>query len=345
MSPTSSVATSQDAERRNDDVDPVGRRRRRSVGYYVEAYALLILLVLTAVFFSVYSGTSDTFPTAANLQILLASQAVIALVSIGVLIPLVTEAFDLSLGAIATLAAVVLAELIGDSVPLIVTILAGIGVGVASGAVNAAIVTRFHVHAVVATLGTSTILGGIILQITGGLSTNSNIPAVLTNFGTKNILGIPVIFLAMLVVAAIAFFVLEHTPFGRYLYALGSNPLAAVLVGVRTDFIRSMAFVFGGTLAGLAGVFYVARAGSADPTLSQTFLLPSFAAAFLSAAAVRPGRFNVRGAIVAIYFLAVLNNGLSLAGAQEYVSDYINGGALIIGLSLAVYLSRRRANA
>jgi ribose transport system permease protein len=345
MNPTSSVATSQDADRRTDDVDPGRRRGRRSVGYYVEAYALLILTVLIAVFFSVYPETSDTFPTAANLQILLASQAVIALVAIGVLIPLVTEAFDLSLGAIATLAAVVLAELVGGSVPWVVAVLAGIGVGVASGAVNAAIVTRFHVHAVVATLGISTILGGIILQITGGLSTNSNIPAVLTDFGTKNLLGIPVIFLAMLVVAASAFFVLEHTPFGRYLYALGSNPLAAVLVGVRTDFIRSMAFVLGGTLAGLAGVFYVARAGGANPTLSQTFLLPSFAAAFLSAAAVRPGRFNVRGAIVAIYFLAVLNNGLRLAGAQDYVTDYINGGALIIGLALAAYLSRRRANA
>jgi ribose transport system permease protein len=345
MNPTSAVATSQDADRRNDDVDPGRRSGGRSVAYYVEAYALLILTVLTAVFFSVYPGTSDTFPTAANLQILLASQAVIALVAIGVLIPLITEAFDLSLGTIATLAAVVLAELVGDSVPWVVAVLAGIGVGAASGAVNAAIVTRFHVHAVVATLGTSTILGGLILQITGGLSTNSNIPAVLTDFGTKNLLGIPVIFLAMLVVAASAFFVLEHTPFGRYLYALGSNPLAAVLVGVRTDFIRSMAFVLGGTLAGLAGVLYVARAGGADPTLSPTFLLPSFAAAFLSAASVRPGRFNVRGAIVAIYFLAVLNNGLSLAGAQDYVADYINGGALIIGLSLAAYLSRRRARA
>ncbi|HWI74803.1 MAG TPA: ABC transporter permease [Baekduia sp.] len=345
MTPASSLVPAQDAEAQADDVPTRRRRTGRPVAYYLEAYALVILLVVAAIFFTVYPDTADTFPTAANLRILVASQAVIAIVSIGVLLPLVTQEFDLSVGALAALSAVVVAELLSKSTPLILSIVIGIGVGGAIGTVNAMIITRLRVNAVVATLGMGTIVGGMITQITGGLATASDIPDVLTSFGTGNVLGIPGIFLAMLVVAGVAFFVLEHTPFGRYLYAYGSNPHAALLVGVRTDFIRAMAFIVGGSLAGLAGVFYVARAGGADPKLSQTFLLPSFAAAFLSAASIRPGRFNVWGTLVAIYFLAVLNNGLNLAGAAPYVSDYINGGALIVGLSLAAFLSRRRARA
>jgi ribose transport system permease protein len=89
----------------------------------------------------------------------------------------------------------------------------------------------------------------------------------------------------------------------------------------------------------------VARAGGADPAVGDGFTLPALAAAFLSAAAVKPGRYNVGGALVAIFFLAVLNNGLNLAGAQPYVASYVNGVALVAGVGLAAYLQRRRSGA
>ena len=97
-----------------------------------------------------------------------------------------------------------------------------------------------------------------------------------------------------------------------------------------------------GVLCGVGGFLYVSRAGGASPNVGATFTLPAFAAAFLSAAAVRPGRFNVWGLVIAVYFLAVLNNGLNLAGVEPYVNDWVNGGALIIGVALATVLYRRR---
>ncbi|MUL50082.1 ABC transporter permease [Mycobacterium sp. CBMA293] len=317
--------------------------RTRRWAKFLEAYALVFLLIATFVFFSVYPPTAESFLSTANLQVVFAGQAVIVIVSLGVLLPLITQDFDMSLGALAALSAIVVAEVVTSGVPVVVSIAVGIAVGALIGGANALIVTRLRVNAVVSTLGVGTVLGGVIIHITGGLASTSNVPAVLTNFGTGNIAGVPTIFLAMLAVAGVALFVLEHTPIGRYLYALGSNPDAARMVGLRTDLLRSAAFLAGGTLAGLAGVFYVARAGGADPKLASSFMLPSFAAAFLSAASIRPGRFNVGGVLVAIYFLAVLNSGLTLAGAPPYVSDYLNGLALIIGVSLAAFLSRRRA--
>ncbi|PKH38501.1 ribose transport system permease protein [Nocardioides alpinus] len=309
---------------------------------FLEAYALLVLLALIAVFFCFWSETSSTFPTLANMRILLASQAVIGVISLGLLLPLLCQEFDLSVGNIAGLAAIMVAASVSESGNVLAAVALALTIGLVIGGVNALIVTRLHVNGVIATLGMSTILGGIILQRTGGLAPASNIPQSLTNFGTGLVAGVPVIFITLLVIAAITYFVLSHTSLGRQIYAVGSNMEAAKLVGLRTDGLRAATFVAAGLLCGLGGLLYVSRAGGASPNVGATFTLPAFAAAFLSAASVRPGRFNVWGTIIAVYFLAVLNNGLNLSGVDPYVNDYVNGGALIAGVALATVLYRRR---
>jgi ribose transport system permease protein len=171
----------------------------------------------------------------------------------------------------------------------------------------------------------------------------SNIPSSVKSFGSGTTLGIPRVAFVLVLVAAGVYYLLAHTPVGRQIYAYGSNRAAAGLVGVRTKLILGVSFVIAGALAGLAGVVYVTRAGGADPHVGPGFTLPALAAAFLSAAAVKPGRYNVGGALVAIFFLAVVNSGLNLAGAQPFIADYVNGAALIVGVGLAVLMARKRA--
>lgn len=309
---------------------------------FLEAYALLVLLVVIALFFCFWSETSSTFPTLANLRILLASQAVIGVISLGMLLPLLCQEFDLSVGNIAALTAILVANFVSGGGNVVAAVVLALVIGMAIGGVNALIVTRLHVNGVITTLGMSTILTGVILQQTGGLAPSSDIPPALTNFGIGMIGGVPVIFITLIVIAAITYFVLCHTSLGRQIYAVGSNLEAAKLVGLRTDGLKAATFVAGGVLCALGGLLYLSRAGGASPNVGMTFTLPAFAAAFLSAAAVRPGRFNVWGTIVAVYFLAVLNNGLNLAGVDPYVNDWVNGGALIVGVALATVLYRRR---
>lgn len=319
------------------------RRRRRSVVEYLEAYALVILLVATAVFFAVYPATADTFPTVANIRILIGNQAVIAIVALAALIPLVANQWDLSIGAIAGLVAVLTAGWVSDGTAIVVALGLGIAVGATVGTVNALVVTRGRVNAVIATLGMSTILAGVITQQTGGLAVVGSIPASITEFGSGNWFGVPCTACALVLVAVGVYYLLEYTPFGRYLYAVGSNPAASRLVGLRTRLILGGSFVIAGVLAAAGGIIQVARAGGADPRVGDAFTLPALAAAFLSAAAIRPGKYNVGGTLTAILFLAVINNGLNLAGAPSYMSSYINGGALILGVGLAAYLGRRRS--
>jgi ribose transport system permease protein len=331
---------------RTADAAEVGRaaapaRRRRRVVDYLEALALPACLLLAGAYFALNPATSTTFLTSANLQVLIGGQAVVAIVALALLVPLCADQWDLSVGATAGLGAVyAAATMSGGSVTK--GVLVALVVGALVGLVNALIVTRFNVNAVIATLGTMTIIAGVINLKTGGIAIVSQIPDSLINLGSETWLGVPKIGVLVAVVALAVHYLLEHTPYGRYLYALGANPTAARLVGLRTRSLIASTFVVAGVLASIAGILAVARSGGANPRLGDQLLLPAFAAAFLSAASIKPGRPNVGGLLVAVYFLAVLNNGLSLAGAQPYVSSFVNGGALIVGVALATYLGRRK---
>jgi ribose transport system permease protein len=224
-------------------------------------------------------------------------------------------------------------------------VLLGIGIGLGVGVFNAVVVTRIGVNGIIATLGTATLLAGVIQAKTGGVAVVSNIPDAVVSFGSGNWLSIPKAGWLLVVVTLGVYYLLNHTPFGRYLYAVGANLEAAKLVGLRPLRLVGWSFVVAGVLAGAAGALQVARAGGADPRVGEQFTLPALAAAFLSAAAIQPGRYNVWGTIVAIFFLAALNAGLNLAGAQDYVANFVNGAALIVGVGLAAYLGRKRKGA
>lgn len=309
----------------------------------LEPWALVLLTVLTAAFFAVYPDTRELFLSRANLQILVSNQVVVAVVALAALVPLVTNEWDLSVGAIAGLSSVSVAMAMSNGWGIPAAVLLGAAIGVGVGLLNAVIITRAGVNGVITTLGMSVIIDGLLNQMTGGLSVVTNIPVSVTDFGSGTLLGIPRTAFALAVVALLVYYLLQHTPTGRYLYALGSNPVGARLVGLRTKLLLGSTFVVAGVLAGLAGVLQVARSGGADPGVGAALTLPALAAAFLSAAAVRPGRYNVGGTLVAIFFLATINSGLSLAGAPPYVSSYVNGSALVIGVALAAFLGRKRA--
>jgi ribose transport system permease protein len=318
-------------------------RRALRVGHIAEAYAMVFLTAAIAIFFSLYPATRETFPTTLNVQAILANQSVVAIVALAALLPLVCNEWDLSVGAVCGLSSIVTAMSLSDGHPIVVSIAFGVGVGVLVGTANALLVTRAKVNAVIVTLGVATVIAGAVNLLTGGLTIVSNIPASVTSFGSSHALGLPLVTFAAAAVALAVYYVLDHTPAGRYLYALGSNPTAARLAGLRVRLLLASTFVFAGLLAASAGFIQVSRSAGADPRIGESFTLPALAAAFLSAAAIKPGRYNVWGTIVAILFLATLNSGLNLAGVPPYVSSFVNGAALIIGVGIAGFLGRRRA--
>ena len=317
--------------------------RRINVRGLAENYALLALLVLLGAFFAVLPSSRAVFLSMPNLSVLLGNQATVALLALAVIIPLVSGYFDFSLGAIAATASVLCAGLMSrNQVPLALACLLCLLLGAAIGLANGMLVTRYRLSSFVTTLGAATLLGGVIQWYTGGQTILAGISPQLVKFGSETLFGIPQVVYVVLVVAALLWYLLSQTPYGRSLYAIGANPRAAKLVGVRSDRYVTVSFVLGGTIAALVGVLQLARTGSATADSGTGMLFPALAAAFLGATAVRPGFFNVVGTLIGVLFVSVAVSGLTLAGAQAWVSPVFNGAALLIAVGLSTYLGRHR---
>ncbi|MGZ4706320.1 MAG: ABC transporter permease, partial [Acidimicrobiales bacterium] len=145
-------------------------------------------------------------------------------------------------------------------------------------------------------------------------------------------------------VAIVLYYVLEHTPFGRYLQSVGSNREAARLVGLPVERLVLLSFVCSGALAGVAGVLLASHNGSASPQLGTVVTtLGALAAAYLGATSIKPGRFNVLGTLIAVFFLAFTVTGLSLAGVANWINDVFNGAALFVAVLISTIIGRKRA--
>ena len=312
---------------------------------FVERYALVILFAITFLFFSFWSKTSATFPTSANIKNVLSSQAVVGILAMAIIIPLTCGEFDFSVGSIAGLTQVLCAGFLTRlGWPVGLAILVPIGIGAFVGLSNGNTVARIGVNSLIVTLGVSTVLAGIVEWYTSGQSILISSSSELVKLGSGDWLGIPRTVYYLAVVALGVYYLLEHTPYGRYLQSIGSNSDAARLVGLRVDLLVMLAFVISGALAGFAGILWVGSNGSASPQLGTVAnTLQALAAAYLGATAIKPGRFNVVGTLVAIFFLAFTVTGLSLAGVQNWINDVFNGAALFVAVLISTIIGRKRA--
>lgn len=310
---------------------------------FLENYALLLLTIAVFVFFTFFPASSATFPTLTNLNVILGSQAVIALIAIAALFPLVCGYFDFSLGAIAAMAQVLTAGFMAKSGwPLWLAVTVPVILAALVGVVNGFLVTRLHMSPFVTTLGMATLISGIMVWYTGGQTIVSGIDPAMTRFGSSRLLGLPSVVFVLLGVAAVAWYIFTHKPFGRSLYAIGSSASSAKLVGIRVDRNVWTTFIVAAAIAGLAGVMQLSRAGSASASTGNDLLFPALAAVFLGATAIAPGFFNVIGTIIGAVFVSISVSGLTLSGASGWASSVFNGLALLAAVGLSTYLGRRK---
>jgi ribose transport system permease protein len=188
----------------------------------------------------------------------------------------------------------------------------------------------------------ATLLGGLIQWYTGGQAITSGIDPALPSFGGDTWLGLPRVIYVVALATIVLWYLLGQTPFGRSLYAIGSNPRSARLVGVRVNRSVWTTFVLAGAMAGVAGILQLARTGSATADGGTNLLFPALAAAFLGATSVVPGFFNPIGTIIGVLFVSVSVSGLTLSGASAWVSPVFNGAALLVAVALSRYLGRHR---
>jgi len=320
--------------------DRVGAVRRPRASDLAERFGLVAAWVIVIALFGILEPR--TFLTQANFATIFGSQAVLLVLTLGALIPLTAGDYDLSIAGVLTLSSMVVAILnVNSGWPIGFAILAALVVGAVTGAINGIIVTFFGIDSLIVTLGTGTILGGIVLWISNS-NTISGVSTTLVNLVVgQRFLGVSLEFYYGVALAVLLWYLFEYTALGRRLLFVGRGRSVARLSGLHVQRLRVGAMVASGTISAAAGVLYVGTIGGADPTSGLQFLLPSFAAAFLGATAIVPGRFNAWGSLVAVYFLVTGITGLTLLGVQSFVQNLFYGGALVVAVVLS-QIARRR---
>lgn len=305
-------------------------------------YGIPVFLVAVTAFFSVLKPSS--FGTLDNYRAILDQQTVVALLALAITVPLVVGEFDLSVGAVASLVNVFIIGLaVKQGIPGGLAIVVSLLGAALIGLINGLIVVRLRVSAFVATLGMGTVLAGVWLWYLDGEVIVEPRPGSFTDIARADLLTLsrPVFYVAA--ITLVLWFVFSYLPLGRRMYAAGGNRQAARLTGIRTDRLVVGSFVVSALLSGVAGVVLGTRLATASPGSAVDLLLPGFAAAFLGATTIRPGRFNVLGTVVSVYALAVMISGLEQLGAKPYVEPLFNGGALIAAVALSGWAFRSKA--
>ncbi len=278
----------------------------------------------------------QTFLSWANFSTIFGSQAVLVIVTLGLIVPLTAGDFDLSVAQALTLSSMLVAVTnVWMGWPLWLSVLAALGAGVLVGLVNAAIILYFRIHSLIVTLGVGTFVHGLVLWMSDSQTISGIDMALIRAVIATRLLGIPLAFWYAVLLAALIWYAFGFTAAGQRLLFVGRGREVARLSGIRVDRVRAGALVSSAVLGALAGVVYAGTTGAADPSSGLSFLLPAFAAAFLGATTLQPGRFNAWGSVVAVYFLVTGISGLSLMGLGTHIQDLFYGGALVIAVALS----------
>ncbi|HET9018253.1 MAG TPA: ABC transporter permease [Acetobacteraceae bacterium] len=309
--------------------------------HWAERYALVgVWLLLIVVFGAI---RPETFLSWDSFSAMFSSNAVLVVLTLGLLLPLTAGDFDLSVASTLVLSSMTLTILNAQyHWGVLPSILVALLCGVLVGAVNAFFILFFRIHSLIVTLGTGTFIQGIVLWISAS-QTISGVSDWLVNAVILiRILGVSLSFYYALLLCAAIWVLLEYTRPGRRLLFVGRGREVARLSGIRVDRVRALALIGAATIAAVAGVMYSGMTGSADPLSGLQLLLPAFAGAFLGATSINPGRFNPWGSLIGVYVLTTGITGLTILGIPSFVQSLFYGGGLVIAVAASQLVRRRQ---
>ncbi|WP_027210447.1 ABC transporter permease [Burkholderia sp. WSM2232] len=300
---------------------------------------VLSVLLLVGLLISVFS---PYFLTTNNLMGVFRSFSLIALMSIGMMLVIITGGIDLSVGSVMGLSSLITALVFQHGYNASVAIGAGLGVGIAVGAFNGFMITWIQLPPFIATLGTLSIGRGLMYIITKGVPVTPDVPDSFTFIGQGYIGFVPFPVVILLAMTAVFSVVMRQTRFGRYVYATGGNEIAARLSGVRTARVKFAVYVLSGLIASMAGVIAFSRFVSAEPASGFGAELDVIAAAAIGGASLSGGAGSVEGAIIGAALAGIITNGVVLLNIDTYAQQAITGCVILIAVSIDIWRVRRK---
>lgn len=293
----------------------------------VGIFAVLILLV------ALMALMASNFFTVSNGMNVARSASINAILASGMTLVILTAGIDLSVGSILAIAGVSGVMLHTAGTPMIISVLGGIAVGALAGFINGIFVAWLALPAFIVTLGAMTYLRGASYALLDGMPLIAN-DLSYSFLGNGYIGGVPTPVIVTIVVYIILWFVLERTRFGRHVYAVGGNPVAARLAGINVRSVLLRVYMIAGATAALGGIIFSARVLSAQPTAGETYELDAIAAVVLGGTSLAGGRGRITGTLVGALILGVLSNGLVLMNVPFFYQQVIKGLVIVFAIAL-----------
>ncbi len=282
---------------------------------------------------------NDNFLTSNNLSNVARQVSINAILAVGMTCAILLGGIDLSVGPVMALSGTAAAGMMAAGFDPAMAIPSGMLIGVLFGAANGFMIAYAKMPAFIVTLASLGIARGIGLIYTGGYPV-SGLPQSFSFWGRGDVFGLQTPILMMLVVYAIAYVILNHTPFGRYVYAIGGNEEASRLSGVRVPLVILTVYTISGLTASIAGIILTSRLMSGQPNAGVGFELDAIAAVVIGGTAMSGGKGAIIGTLIGAMLLGVLNNGLNLGGVSPYVQNVIKG--VIILVAIYIGTSKRK---
>jgi ribose transport system permease protein len=293
---------------------------------YISLIGLLALCIIIA-------AISPRFLTISNVLNVLTQVSVNAILAIGMSFVIITGGIDLSVGSVLAITGAVVATFAKSGGNILPGVIAAIIIGAAIGLVNGILVSKGKVQAFIVTLATMTIFRGVTYVYTNG-NPISGLGDNISFIGNSSILGVPLPIFFIIIVLLIAWYALNQTRLGRYIYALGGNEDSARLSGINTDKIKTLVYVISGITAAIAGIIVTSRIGSASPNAGTGFELDAIAAVVLGGTSLAGGEGKVTGTIIGALIIGVLNNGLNLMGVNPFYQAIAKGLVILLAVLL-----------
>ena len=314
----------------------------RFLGHLGRQRELSLVIVMVALGAYVYAQAPQ-FLSVSNLSQVVIVAAIIAIAATGQAVVVLTRNVDLSVDAMIGVVAFSVADMLrAHTLSLPLAMAYGVGLGLALGIVNGAIVSLFRVPAIVATLGTMSVYRGFTFFLAGGRQVSlSDLPPEYVNLARASVLGLPLYVVVAAVIVGIASFVLQQTRFGRQVYAVGSNPEAAAILGIRSRLVGFIVFALCGMLAGLAGVLWGARFGTINATAASGVVLQVVAAVVVGGVNIFGGSGTIYGAALGALFLGLIANALTLLHLSQFWLQAIYGAVILAAVAADAVIVRR----
>jgi ribose transport system permease protein len=302
-----------------------GKKMIKKIRQYLLNQNIAIILVLLFVFFSITVG--DLFLNAQNLHNIVRQTSLDIPLALALTVVLIAGGIDISIGSVLSMAAAITMKMQPQGTYLAVFL--ALVFGMIIGAINGLLVTKGKIVPFIATLGTMTLVRGMMLTYTMQASVSGK-DEFFTFWGDGSIGWIPTPFIIVLVISIVLYIVLKYSQFGRNLYAIGGNPEAAFLAGIRVDRYKFFAFVISGFLSAVAGVLLASRLNSSTPHIGLDSANWAIAAAIMGGASMAGGRGNVLGSVFGVFSIGILVNGMNLIGVDTYYQIGIRALILLI---------------